>query len=53
MLASGHPPTDKGCGRMRRAPYDNIFTMAGMSLRRLAAALPSEVPLYHAEAEQE
>lgn len=32
-----------------RAPYDNIFTMAGISLRRLAAALPSDAPIYHAE----
>ena len=27
----------------RRAPYDNIYTSAGISLRRLAAELPSEV----------
>ena len=52
-VGSSHPPTDEVCGRVRRAPYDNIFTMAGMSLRRLAAALPSEVAIYHAEAEQE
>ena len=52
VLGSSHPLTNEGCG-MRRAPYDNIFTMAGMSLRRLAAALPSEVAIYHAEAEQE
>ena len=33
-----------------RAPYDNIFTMAGMSLRKLAAKLPSEVVIQVADA---
>lgn len=29
----------------RRAPYDNIYTDAGVSLRQMAALLPEEEPL--------